>query len=132
MCAVLATAVSDAIAVKIILNVSGVVTIVKSVAFALLSNNPHCSGIRQWGNNVSMRIDATPYQVPFNITMPGYLWSNATINSGDIPDIVIVPYIQSANANGLQILIDYETGHTYVPGTSVTNVLWIAIGCIKN
>ena len=82
----------------------------------------------QWGNNVSMRIDATPYQVPFNITMPGYLWSNATINSGDIPDIVIVPYIQNANANGLQILIDYETGHTYVPGTSVTNVLWIAIG----
>ena len=42
MCAVLATAVSDAKAVKIILNVSGVVTIVKSVAFALLSNNPHC------------------------------------------------------------------------------------------
>ena len=75
-----------------------------------------------------MRIDATPYQVPFNITMPGYLWSNATINSGDIPDIVIVPYIQNANANGLQILIDYETGHTYVPGTSVSNVLWLAIG----
>lgn len=84
--------------------------------------------IKQWGNSISMRIDATPYQVPFNITMPGYLWSNATINSGDIPDIVIVPYIQNANANGLQILIDYETGHTYVPGTSVTNVLWIAIG----
>ena len=86
----------------------------------------------QWGNSISMRIDATPYQVPFNITMPGYLWSNATINSGDIPDIVIVPYIQNANANGLQILIDYETGHTYVPGTSVTNVLWIAIGYAIN
>lgn len=84
--------------------------------------------ILQWGINVSMRIDAIPHQVPFNITMPGYLWSNATINSGDIPDIVIVPYIQNANANGLQILIDYETGHTYVPGTSVSNVLWIAIG----
>lgn len=50
MCAVLATAVSDAKAVKIILNVSGVVTIVKSVAFALLSNNPHCRIPEQWGN----------------------------------------------------------------------------------
>lgn len=89
---------------------------------------PTVEQLIQWGNNVSMRIDATPYQVPFNITMPGYLWSNATINSSDIPDIVIVPYIQNANANGLQILIDYETGHTYIPGTSVTNVLWIAIG----
>lgn len=84
--------------------------------------------ILQWGNSVGMRIDATPYKVFFNITMPGYLWSNATINSGDIPDIVIVPYIQNADQTGLQILIDYETGHTYVPGASISNVLWIAIG----
>ena len=83
---------------------------------------------KQWGNSVGMRIDATPYKVFFNITMPGYLWSNATINSGDIPDIVIVPYIQNADQTGLQILIDYETGHTYVPGASISNVLWIAIG----
>lgn len=112
----------------------GVSNLVKEILYdtrklvLLVEMFPHCRIPEQWGNNVRMRIDATPYQVPFNITMPGYLWSNATINSGDIPDIVIVPYIQNANANGLQILIDYETGHTYVPGTSVSNVLWLAIG----
>ena len=57
-----------------------------------------------------MPIDAATRQIPFNITMPGYLWSGATINSGDIPDIVITPYIQQADQNGLLILIDYETG----------------------
>ena len=63
--------------------------------------------------------------------MSGYLWSDATINNGDIPDIVIVPYIQSADANGLQVLIDYEVGHNYVPGTAVANVLWMAIGLVQ-
>lgn len=75
-----------------------------------------------------MPVDAAIRTVPFAITMPGYVWSNATINSGDVPDIVITPYIQNADANGLKILIDYETGHSYMPGTAVSNVLWIAIG----
>ena len=60
--------------------------------------------------------------------MPGYLWSGATINSGDVPNIIIAPYIQNADANGLKILLDYEMGQNYVPGTSVSNVLWLAIG----
>lgn len=75
-----------------------------------------------------MLIDAVIRQIPFNITMPGYLWSGATINSGDIPDIVITPYIQQADQNGLLILIDYETGKPYTPGSSSANILWIAIG----
>lgn len=84
--------------------------------------------IIQWGNYISMPIDAVIRQIPFNITMPGYLWSGATINSGDIPDIVITPYIQQAVQNGLLILIDYETGKPYTPGSSSANILWIAIG----
>lgn len=84
--------------------------------------------IAQWGNYISMPIDAVTRQIPFNITMPGYLWSGATINSGDIPDIVITPYIQQADQNGLIILIDYETGKPYTPGSSSANILWIAIG----
>ncbi|PAV38004.1 hypothetical protein CJ260_11495 [Megasphaera sp. ASD88] len=84
--------------------------------------------IVQWGTYQSMPVDAAIRTVPFAITMPGYVWSNATINSGDVPDIVITPYIQNADANGLKILIDYETGHQYTPGTAVSNVLWIAIG----
>ena len=84
--------------------------------------------IVQWGNYISMPIDAVIRQIPFNITMPGYLWSGATINSGDIPDIVITPYIQQAAQNGLLILIDYETGKPYTPGSSSANILWIAIG----
>ena len=87
---------------------------------------PHCT--EQWGTYQSMPVDAAIRTVPFAITMPGYVWSNATINSGDVPDIVITPYIQNADANGLKILIDYETGHQYTPGTAVSNVLWIAIG----
>lgn len=87
---------------------------------------PHCT--LQWGTYQSMPVDAAIRTVPFAITMPGYVWSNATINSGDVPDIVITPYIQNADANGLKILIDYETGHSYTPGTAVSNVLWIAIG----
>jgi hypothetical protein len=83
---------------------------------------------KQWGNYISMPIDAVIRQIPFNITMPGYLWSGATINSGDIPDIVITPYIQQAAQNGLLILIDYETGKPYTPGSSSANILWIAIG----
>lgn len=75
-----------------------------------------------------MPIDAVTRQIPFNITMPGYLWSGATINSGDIPDIVITPYIQQADQNGLLTLIDYETGKPYTPGSSSANILWIAIG----
>lgn len=75
-----------------------------------------------------MPIDAIARQISFNITMPGYLWSGATINSGDIPDIVITPYIQQADQNGLLILIDYELGHTYTPGANTANILWLAIG----
>lgn len=84
--------------------------------------------IVQWGTYQSMPVDAAIRTVPFAITMPGYVWSNATINSGDVPDIVITPYIQNADANSLKILIDYETGHQYTPGTAISNVLWIAIG----
>lgn len=89
------------------------------------SSSPLCV---QWGNYISMPIDAVIRQIPFNITMPGYLWSGATINSGDIPDIVIAPYIQQADQNGLLTLIDYETGKPYTPGSSSANILWIAIG----
>lgn len=95
-------------------------------------NNPHCLVDVQWGNCLRIPINATPYQVSFNITMPGYLWSGATINSGDVPNIIIAPYIQNANANGLKILLDYEIGQNYVPGTSVSNVLWLAIGRVLN
>ena len=86
------------------------------------------SSLLQWGNSTGMRIDAIAKSVPFNITMSSYLWSNATINGGDIPNIVIVPYIQNADAHGLQILVDFETGDPVFPGQSVTNVLWLAIG----
>lgn len=82
----------------------------------------------QWGNYISMTIDAVPRNIPFSITMAGYLWSGATINSGDIPDIVFVPYIQSASQNGLTVLLDYETGKPYTPGSAIANILWIAIG----
>lgn len=101
--------------------------VVPEVKFpAAITVLPHCSV--QWGNYISMPIDAVTRQIPFNITMPGYLWSGATINSGDIPDIVITPYIQQADQNGLLILIDYETGKLYTPGSSYANILWIAIG----
>lgn len=94
----------------------------------LLSQNFPIVEVEQWGNCLRIPINATPYQVSFNITMPGYLWSGATINSGDVPNIIIAPYIQNADANGLKILLDYEIGQNYVPGTSVSNVLWLAIG----
>ena len=75
-----------------------------------------------------MPIDAVPRSILFSITMPGYLWSGATINSSDIPDIVLVPYIQSADQNGLTVLLDYETGKSYTPGSASANILWLAIG----
>lgn len=74
-----------------------------------------------------MPIDAVTRKIGFNITM-NYIWSDCSINSGDIPDIVIVPYIQSADTTGIQVLIDYETGKPYTPGSSLANILWIAIG----
>lgn len=97
-----------------------------------VSFGPNFGGlIIQWGNSLNIRIDALSYKIPFNVAMSGYSWSDAAINNGDIPDIVIVPYIQSADANGLQVLIDYEVGHNYVPGTAVANVLWMAIGLVQ-
>lgn len=112
---------------KMVLTASG-------VKYNIAQNGYVCLGsffgglIIQWGNHITMPIDAVTRQIPFNITMPGYLWSGATINSGDIPDIVITPYIQQADQNGLLMLIDYETGKPYTPGSSSANILWIAIG----
>ena len=75
-----------------------------------------------------MLIDAIPHDVPFNITISTYIWSGATINRGDVPDIVIVPYILTTIENGLKILIDFEVGRSYTAGTDSANILWIAIG----
>ena len=112
--------------VQLVLNASG-------VKYSMAQNGYICLGsffgglIVQWGNFVGMEIDAVVRKISFNIAM-NYIWSDVSINSGDIPDIVIVPYIQSADTTGLQVLIDYETGKQYTPGTSTANILWIAIG----
>jgi len=58
----------------------------------------------------------------------GYLWSNCTICSFDVPNIIISPYITSADNNSMNVLIDYEIGQGYGGVGQTTNVLWIAIG----
>lgn len=82
----------------------------------------------QWGNYLNMLIDANPRPIGFPISFNHYLHCLATIQRGDIPSIVICPYISTANNTSMTVVIDYETGQGYSPGTDVTNVLWLAIG----
>lgn len=75
-----------------------------------------------------MPIDANPRPISFPISFTEYKHCLATIQRGDIPDIVICPYVYSADNNSMHVLIDFEIGHNFVPGSDVTNVLWVAIG----
>lgn len=84
--------------------------------------------IKQWGNSQNIVIDAIPHTIKFPVAFKNYKHCLATIQRGDIPNIIISLYISSANNNGINIVIDYETGQGYSPGTDVANVLWAAIG----
>lgn len=81
----------------------------------------------QWGLALQVPINANPINIKFPISM-GYLWSNCTICSYDVPNVIISPYISSSDGNSINVVIDYEIGQGYSGIGQTTNVLWIAIG----
>ena len=84
---------------------------------------------KQWGNSFNITINASIQELKFPLSINTIVGASATIQRGDIPDVVICPYLTTFSTTSMGITIDYETGKTFVPGTDVTNVLWFAI-CI--
>jgi hypothetical protein len=83
--------------------------------------------IIQWGIYNAMPIDATTRKIAFNISMT-LICGTVTPNCYDIPNIIISPYIANADSSGIYVLIDYEIGQGYTPGSATSNILWMALG----
>ena len=82
---------------------------------------------KQWGNTLNIVINASIQQLIFPITVKSIIGAVATIQRGDIPDVVICPYLTTFSQNSMGVTIDYETGKSFTPGTDVTNVVWVAL-----
>lgn len=132
--------------IKNIQNNKGVLTITKgndttsqlTINSVIATSNVPSNGWRkyqdnfivEWGNKLNIPVNAQPTKIIFPVAVKTVLGAWATIQRGDIPNVVICPYLQSFDTNGMEVVIDYEIGQSFVPGSEITNVVWGIYGLL--